>query len=266
MKGMLRLPSARARKLAVVAVFALLSFSSPITVQPILAEERPDATAQREQQKYREAAWSHFRKLCNENAGEKIYRTVENVEGIFLERPRTKPSEFDLRDQHWMGDPYGLVMYPPAEIARYLNFLDPKGIPTKRKTARQGFKYVITRQSDGKYLAHRLDPANENLVSTRAAMQPSRYAITWRDVSTDEDRKYWVAGGQLRIIDVVTADVLGERIGYVLDSGFGSTAGGRVPWLIARRNACPPIERNVAKDRLFVEQVLKPIGAGSDGK
>ena len=258
MKAAPSLPTARGRKVAAVAVFALLSFSPTIAVQRSLAQERSDASTQHEQQKYRDAAWSHFRKRCNENAREKVYRAIENVEGIFLERPRSKPSESDLRDQYWMGDPYGLVMYPPAEISRYLNFLDEKGIPTKRKTARQGFKYVITRQSEGQYLEHRLDSANENLVSTKVPMQPSRYAITWRDVSTDEDRKYWVAGGQLSIIDVATNDVLGERVGYVLDSGFGSTIGGRVPWLIARRNACPPIERNVAKDRLVVEQVLRP--------
>ena len=219
-----------------------------------------------ELKKYREAAVGHFHKRCRENAGEKIYRTVPNVQGAFLERPRTGPTDSSLRDQYWMGDPYGLVLYPPAEISRYLNYLDEKGIPTKRKTARLGFQYVVIQRSRGEYIQYRLQAGSDELLTTVLGAQPSRYSVTWQDISTEEDRKYWVAGGRLQVIELETRHVLGERIGYVFESGFGSTAGGRVPWLIARRNACPPIERNVAKDRLFVEKVLRPSKDESNGK
>ena len=246
------------------AVVVVLAFSVLPVINAKEAVERK--LAQAESAKYREAAWAHFRKRCKENAGEKISKVIEDVKGIYLQRPREKPKVSDLRDQYWMGDPYGLVTYPPAEISRYLNYLDDKGIPTKKRTARQGFKYVITRRLVGQYLEYRLDVTNEDLITRNLEIQPSRYSVTWSDISTDEDRKYWVAGGQLRIVDLATTEVLGERIGYVIESGFGSTAGGRVPWLIARRNACPPIERNVAKDRLFVERVLRPMRRESDDK
>lgn len=165
-----------------------------------------------------------------------------------------------------MGDPYGLVMYPPAEISRYLNFLNLNGRPTKERTARKGFDYVITNSESGGFLEYRLDESNENLVVKPIETQPSRYSIVWRDISTDEDRNYWVAGGSLQIVDLSTMELLGERVGYVFESGFGSTAGGRVPWLVARRNACPPILRNYPIDRHFVERVLRPKGIPGDGR
>lgn len=214
----------------------------------------------------RSAAWDHFRGRCALGAGEKILRTVDGVEGIFLARPRKQPSEKDLRDQYWMGDPYGLVMYPPAEISRYLNFLNREGRPTKERTARKGFDYVVTDSGSGGFLEYRLDESNEKLVVKKLEAQPSRYSIVWRDISTDEDRKYWVAGGSLQIVDLSTMELLGERVGYVFESGFGSTAGGRVPWLVARRSACPPIPRNFPIDRHFVERVLRPKGIPADGQ
>jgi hypothetical protein len=57
---------------------------------------------------------------------------------------------------------------------------------------------------------------------------------------------------------VKSGELLGERVGYVFEAGFGSTSAGRRPWLFAQRNACPPIPMNAAIDRVFVEKVLKP--------
>ena len=248
-----KLTAARAMMMTIVAALALFGIVPESHALSAMEQKRSRA----EFEKYREAAWAHFRKRCTENAGEKVYRTVDHVEGIYLERPRQRPSDADLRNQHWMGDPYGLVVYPPAEISRYLNYLNKDGVPTKRITSRRGFDYVTVPRKDGKFLQYRLDDGSDRLIVAVLDTQPSRYSVTWKDISTEEDRKYWVAGGRLQVIDRRTNELLGERIGYVLESGFGATGGGRVPWLVAQRNACPPIRRNVAKDRLFVDKVLK---------
>src|SRR3982751_46322 len=48
--------------------------------------------------------WEH---LCKAEAGEFIYKTVENVEGIYQMRPREHVTDQMLQDRHFLEDPYG---------------------------------------------------------------------------------------------------------------------------------------------------------------
>jgi hypothetical protein len=63
--------------------------------------------------------------------------------------------------------------------------------------------------------------------------------VTYDDISTREERGYWIAGSSLRVIDLQTNEVMAERIGYMMDRGQGNNSGGRSPWLLAARTACP---------------------------
>jgi len=267
-RGAAALSRTRLRKLAAGSIFLILfGLAALVSVRESSAQERSDAATKAEQAKYREAAWAHFRKRCAERAGEKIYRTVENVQGIFLAKPRTEPRERDLKDQYWMGDPYGLVMYPPAEISRYLSDLEPNGISTKTRTSRPGFSFVETPDPRGSsFIVHRLDGSRNRTVTEISDTRQSRYAVVRDDISTTEDRAHWVAGGRLAVTDLLTGEILGERIGYVLEPGFGSTSGARRPWLFAQDVACPPIKRSAAIDRLFVQKVLKPLIGARHGE
>jgi hypothetical protein len=92
-----------------------------------------------------------------------------------------------------------------------------------------------------------------------------RYGVTFDDISTHEDREYWIAGSSLRVIDLQTGEVMAERIGYMMDPALGSKAHGRQQWLFALENACPAFPRTGDNQprtsdqaRNFVEQVLKP--------
>ena len=99
-----------------------------------------------------------------------------------------------------------------------------------------------------------------------------RYGVTYDDLSTREERDYWITGSSLRVIDLHTNEVMAERIGYMMDRGQGSTGGGRSPWLFAADNACPTFQRNPNRPLRpghgasaqshqtedFVETVLKP--------
>ena len=105
-----------------------------------------------------------------------------------------------------------------------------------------------------------------------AACSPApRYGVTYDDISTREERDYWIAGSWLKVIDLKTNEVVAERIGYMMDRGQGNTSGGRAPWLLAADNACPSFFRNPnlppnghgsrAQSRQaqdFVEKTLKP--------
>jgi hypothetical protein len=112
----------------------------------------------------------------------------------------------------------------------------------------------------------------ENRVEPRAVEVDrlrSRYGITWEDISTLEDRKYWVAGGRLAVIDLETQEILGERRGYVIDPQFGSENQGRRPWLVvgfSRNLFCPSFENRFDRNKEFVAKVLKAPAGGANGR
>ena len=94
--------------------------------------------------------------------------------------------------------------------------------------------------------------------------KPPRYGVTYDDISTREEREYWIAGSLLKVIDLQTNEVIAERIGYMVDWAQGSQAGGRSPWLLATRQACPKFlgehfSTQIGQTEKFVEKVLKPV-------
>jgi hypothetical protein len=115
-----------------------------------------------------------------------------------------------------------------------------------------------------------LYPAGLQRHATLTGDKPeSRFGISWEDISTPEDRKYWVAGSRLSVIDLTDKSVVAERVGYLIEAGFGSTAGQRRPWLAARGigpngRSCP--EAHDYSDRWFLLKVLKPELENSIGK
>lgn len=228
-------------------------------------------------QRYKHQAYAHFTKRCNENAGETINRVVENVEGIFIAKPRLKPSAEDMRDQYWMGDPYGHSEHEAISPAgTYLHDRGAKTVSSKDLTPIRGFAFVETVNPDSSsgspYLRYTLKPRSiaDATASRRSAVEPipepvdtlqSRFAITWEDISTVEDRKYWVAGGTLTVFDIQTAEVLGRRVGYVIDPQLGQITQGRAIWLHVNHIPgvfCPSFESHFYKNKEFVAKVLRP--------
>jgi hypothetical protein len=109
------------------------------------------------------------------------------------------------------------------------------------------------------------------LDKTSATAATPRYGVTYDDISTHEEREYWIAGSSLKVIDLKTNEVIAERIGYMMDRGQGADGGGRQAWLMAASNACPSFNRyqnpvvvtpgfsnqgNQTDD--FTEKVLRP--------
>jgi hypothetical protein len=252
------------------------------------------SAADREAAKERRAkAEAMFQERCKK-AGEFIYRTAENVEGVFLLKLR--PRGINRGDQYRMDDPYGRdldgedyietfmqgnydSMRPketrpgwPLRIGYYyVDAVDPKDDKRYRYTG--GFKEVthtksITMGGDGKTKFKTIDFVLDRVLAPDPA---PRYGVTYDDISTHEERDYWIAGSSLRVIDLETNEVMAERIGYMMDRGQGSTAGGRSQWLMAADNACPDFHRfpnpvvvvpgssaQIRQAQDFVEKVLKP--------
>jgi hypothetical protein len=239
--------------------------------------------------KYREAAWAHFRKRCEDNARETIHRVIENVESIFLIRPRQPARESDLVDQFWMGDPYGYSSLEAMDPAgTYLYDRSGNTISGRKFTPIKGYRYVETanprHQEDpnsAPYLRYQLERVAvvnrvtrqiEHRIEPRAREADallSQYGITWEDISTREDRDYWVAGGKLTVVNLLNNEVVGERVGYVIDPSLGNTSQGRRIWLavgLASNAFCPPFENDFHRNKEFVARVLKARQEVSDGK
>jgi hypothetical protein len=241
-----------------------------------------------------------FRERCKKS-GVFIRRTAENVEGVFLLRLRPKGINYD--DQYRMDDPYGRdlggegyiqtfvrgfetrqAQFAPGSPNRYgyhyVDAIDPKDGKRYRYT---GSIKAVGKQDTTAHnvkLAMSKDP-NYDLniygfvIDRIPAPDPApRYGVTYDDISTREERDYWIAGSSLRVIDLETREVMAERIGYMMDRGQGKPGygGSEEAWLRAADHACPGFQRNPnlpvrpghgasaqqIQTEDFVETILKP--------
>lgn len=205
------------------------------------------------------AAEAHFEMRCR-SSGEKLARTVEGVDGVVWLRWREPISNADnFADQYKLNDPYGQDCGGEDCIAKLLRATEGLDLdPQKKEPYHLGYRFVESIDPrDNKpyrYTLRLYRPFDrepkwlETLVRPELVIKPiekyaARYGVTWDDISTKEDRDYWIAGGSLKVIDLQTNEVIAERVGYMMDRDQGSQEGFRSPWLMARRSACPPFKQ-----------------------
>lgn len=218
-------------------------------------------------EEYAKAAWAHFKKLCTEKAGIKVYKTVKDVKSVLITKPRPTVSadERELFDQFWRGDQYGGITITNGTEAVAYELLAPIGqVESKsgvwRSTGASVFQYVEGYEYT-KYPQQRLmrySRATDGRISSDPIENPtSGFDLEWNDISTLDDRKYWIAASHWRAIDRKSGEVLGERTAFAIEPGFGSRAGQRRAWLFAIRpdSTCPPIEQ--MNNQLFVSKIFE---------
>ena len=217
----------------------------------------PEAIRQYEHKRRYAKAKALFDERCK-TAGEKIYRTVEDVEGIFLKNIRpavvASSSQYDSDDQygHNVGGEKYIAYYligSSDSISRY-RFVEAINNGVKLR-----YSTPLSAEISREYWSSGGGEVTIDTIPIQALS--AQYSVEWKDVSTKEDRDQWIAGGRIQIKDMATGEVLGERTGYLWETGFGSTAGERAPWAWARyyANSCPSLKLH---NRTFVEKVLKP--------
>ena len=52
----------------------------------------------------------YFDHLCKTEAGEFVFKTVENVDGLYMMRPRREATDWELEHLYVLEDPYGQVL------------------------------------------------------------------------------------------------------------------------------------------------------------
>ena len=204
--------------------------------------------------KYKEAE-AVFNEQCK-TAGEKIYRTVDNVEGIMLLKvvPGDSYKDSDGYDPMWKYAALDQGASGKYFIESFLR-METKNIIIANVDVLESInnKEIVTRYSGRKnYLQ------NEGIVKN-----PARYAVTY-EVNVDPAlRKHWVAGASIQIIDRERKEVIAEKTWFAFEKGLGGTGGARTPWLFAVACYSPDsprvrlgIENNMSE--YFVPKILTP--------
>jgi hypothetical protein len=268
--------SAPARQEVAPAVFPY-----PDKVPPPKWPEAPKDSGYKEGMTSKE----YFDHLCKTEAGEFIYKAVENVEGIYQMRPREHVTDKMLQDRYFLEDPYGHLQsevrdiqegYVNPRFSDYVKFKSEQGyvlykpdqnykflekpIPAHLLDQADGAKYLrYTRPNtdklnfeDGKYFYPR--NSQPPMIEERVTQLKSRYGFTWRGIErSSKDRELGIVGSELIVLDLQANEILAVRRGFlrsgkVLDSPTG------IFWLGAQ--ACPPNE--VWATKAFLHKVLKP--------
>jgi hypothetical protein len=209
-----------------------------------------------------------FDERCK-TAGEKIYRTVANVEGIRLLNLRSGDIAANRSNQNWEGAALPNDATGDGYIERFLSWErndshGARGQLTTNfdKTFTRGFRYIdVSDVSDASGVLRRYrlkEPNNSDLVNEPVKDSSTRYAVGFTSSIVPEDRANWVAGTTIKIIDVRTGEIMAERTSFAFEPGLGNTLNGRSPWGFAV--TCPALVgwQETYPTRFFVDQVLQP--------
>jgi hypothetical protein len=220
---------------------------------------------------------------CRTAAGEKIYRKVENVEGILLLKVRPQASDREWADPMWPGAAFASEAFGDDYLNTFLGYEYASGSSTgepsvitpkhrgyintdRRAGGVPGYRYVdVINEKDGKryryVLVQKPRPASkigwiDTVLDRKPAPDPApRYGVTYEDHVIAEDRALGVASSTIRVLDLQTKEVLGEMIRYAWTPGRSSA--NPSPWLTAYK--CPSHSAGSdALTRKFVDQVLIP--------
>lgn len=275
--------------------FALVAIAS-FVLPPFLLlrgdKEKKDEVNAVYRQKLK-AATERFEERCK-GAGEKIYRKVENVDGIVWMKWREPISNAgNYAEQFKLNDPYGRDCGGDDCMVRLLRIT--KGAELNLESAKKhekGYRFVETIDpTDGQRYRYKgvmaipkpwtyetlsrekakygkvIEESNYEFTIEREMIDKfsARYGVIWEDISTQEDREHWIAGSSLKLIDLQNDEIIAERIGFMMDRGLGSQEGFRSPWLMAASNACPAFDISsagypmmISRTSWFVHKFLIP--------
>lgn len=212
----------------------------------------------------------YFDHLCRTEAGEFIYKTVENVEGLYMMRPRKEATDNELEHLYALEDPYGytygeatgiefLLVKPTRYEFLESNQFDSRQLrwsrlslhPSYFDTPGPGSRYERYWGYDGQ----RVNTMKKEFDSKRK----SRFGFTWRGIDRPRDREIGIAGGELIVLDLETKEVLGVRRGYIRSGGLRNLTG--IGWMTGK--TCPTYnyrhrDKDIDFTYWFLGKVLRP--------
>jgi len=225
---------------------------------------------------YREGMTSeeYFKALCEKEAGEFIYKTVENVEGIYQIRPKNYINDSGTSSDVYVNDaPYvgsmGLGGYKdtiefsfvrPGRYSFFENSITHhrQQYPVGKKTSQSNrddsyFNNTSLGETIALYTGFDGNDYTSMRVKYSSHLQ-SRYGFTWREIKRDHDRDLEIAGSEFAVIDLQTGEVLAIKRGFARREQLSNAPRGIRIWA----QLCPrPSQKHHILS--FIEQVLKPV-------
>ena len=195
----------------------------------------------------------YFDHLCKAEAGEFIYKTVENVEGLYMMRPRKEATDDELSHIYALEDPYGYITEGGAGGARELlvrrggyAFLEERSLGSVSSPA---YRRYVAMYTDNR----------KTLIEETTTMIKSQYGYIWRGITRPHDRELGIAGGELIVLDAQSNEVLAVRRGFIRSGDIRNNLTG-VWWLGG--HACPKGKKGRTDFYTFdlIREVLKPAG------
>jgi len=205
-------------------------------------------------------AWVHFleqikirpaKKIFNARcatAGEKIYKTADNVEGILLLNVRG-PEEDD-KNLYWPDAALPREGTKDHYIRKFIKKDRTYILGSKDPVYKYNFLYVDIKEEEG-FMRYRLDENNGSEFNIEPSPpELARYAVSFINHENTEDRKIGIAGATITIEDTLTGEKMAEMVSYALLPRFILT--GYIYWPNAIR--CP----KYGSTKNFITQVIKP--------
>nr|WP_315485524.1 hypothetical protein [uncultured Undibacterium sp.] len=222
----------------------------------------------------------YFDFLCKSEAGETIYKTVENVPGLLQMRPAFEPTDLEYSDRYVLEDPYSITReslsapwdaYVQPLTGKY-DFLEMSGTALKKNyfVKNVNEKIDFTKLSDsfvrfyrdvkahpGKTETSYLESGPVHLPSIVNAVETNKiqakFGYTWRGLGGASLRESGITGGDQVVVDLRTGEVLALRRSFVFsDLRSGSSS---VLWM----GAAHCTNALTTPTHIFVKKVLKPI-------
>jgi hypothetical protein len=188
----------------------------------------------------------YFEHLCKTEAGEFIFKTVENVEGLYMMRPRKRASDDELSHLYALEDPYGHENWEATHPARI--FVRPKAY---------SFFEVPLDGANSNYVRYSgfddRDP--RSMKEEKAGTLQSRFGYTWRGITRPHDRELGIAGGELLVLDLQSKEVLAVRRAYIRSGDVRSKLTG-IWWMGG--HVCSVNSTRLYRTYEFISHVLKP--------
>ena len=271
-----------ATPLALLAAFAWAYIASS---DDRARQREMQAKAEARQKEYLESK-AIFEERCK-SAGEKIYQTVENVEGITLLNVPEDSPQSSLNDPMWEGAVFSWSGSEEEYVKEFLYWeikddddsigqlqgVDPR--PSARETqirlwghptnmteyqkAYRGYRYTDVQQKDKRFLRYRFpddkDRKDIDTLLIQPIERPSRYALEYKPIVDPADRKHWVAGVTVNVYDLQTNTLMATKTWYALNPTQGHAY---QTWEWSRSEHCPAGEADITYIRHFLKRVIQP--------
>ena len=268
--------------LALLAAFAWAYIASS---DDRARQREMQAKAEARQKEYL-ASKAIFEERCK-SAGEKIYQTVENVEGITLLTVPKESPQGARNDPMWENAALPWSGTEEEYIEQFLFWeirndknpmvhlinVDPR--PSARETqirlwghptnmtgsqkAYRGYRYIDVKQKDKRFLRYRFpddkDRKDIDTLLIQPIERPSRYALEYKPIVDPADRKHWVAGVTVNVYDLQTNTLMATKTWYALNPKQGHAY---QTWEWSRLEHCPAGEADSTYIRYFLNRVIQP--------